>query len=262
MVQDVIATSNGFFFFQFATTAAMEEVIEGGQWLFHGQTIVLQKWESGMVLRKLQHTQVLVWIKLRHLPVELWTTEGLSTVASGVGKPLYPDAITSACTRLDFAHVCVMLDITSKLPKDIVIMVPREDGSELACKVDIEYEWLPPKCNACMSLGHSTTECPTTKPKPPLVLVYVQKTTARPQKPCTEEVKPQPSRQVHKPRELRPTVLNGVENSVDADAEIGRHEDKGKAIVLYNDFDTLMELDSDADVMKGPISSPITHPDD
>ncbi|KAL0294575.1 UNVERIFIED_CONTAM: hypothetical protein Sradi_6880200 [Sesamum radiatum] len=175
MVRDVTATSNGFFFFQFSTTAAMEEVIEGGPWLFHGQPIILQKWEPGMVLRKLQHTQVPVWIKMRHLPVELWTTEGLSIVASGIGKPLYPDSITRACTRLDFARVCVMLDITSKLPKHVVIMVPKEDGGESACKVDVEYEWLPLKRNACMSLGHSTKECPMMKPKPPPVSVYVQK---------------------------------------------------------------------------------------
>ncbi|KAL0313306.1 UNVERIFIED_CONTAM: hypothetical protein Sradi_5729900 [Sesamum radiatum] len=122
-----------------------------------------------MVLFKLQHTQVPVWIKLRHLPVELWATEGLSTVASGIGKPLYPDAITGACTRMDFARLCVMLDISLKLPKHIVIMVPREDGSKSACKVDVEYEWLPPKCNTCMSLGHSTKGFPVMEPKQPPV---------------------------------------------------------------------------------------------
>ncbi|KAL0420557.1 UNVERIFIED_CONTAM: hypothetical protein Slati_3078600 [Sesamum latifolium] len=140
MVREVTATSNGFFFFQFKTTAAMEE-----------------------------HTQVPVWIKLRHLPVELWTNEGLSIVTSGIGRPLYSDAITRACTRLDFARVCIMLDISSKLPKHIVIMVPQEDGGEKACKVNVEYEWLPPKCNTCMSLGHSTKGCPTMKPKQPPV---------------------------------------------------------------------------------------------
>ncbi|KAL0287136.1 UNVERIFIED_CONTAM: hypothetical protein Sradi_7131000 [Sesamum radiatum] len=156
IVRDVTTTSNGFFFFQFSTTATMEEVIEGGPWLFHGQPIILQKWEPGMVLRKLQHTQVPVWIKLRHLPVELWTTEGLSIVASGIGKPLYPD------------------------------------GGESACKVDVEYEWLPPKCNACVSLGHSTKECPMTKPKQAPVSVYVQKPAPRTREhrePRTDEVK-------------------------------------------------------------------------
>ncbi|KAK4384485.1 hypothetical protein Sango_3056300 [Sesamum angolense] len=124
----------GFFFFQFETVAAMEDVIEGGPWLYLGQPIVLQKWEPGMVLRKLKQTEVPVWIKLRHLPMELWTTEGLSTVASGIGRPLYPDAITRTCTRLDFARVCVMLNVSSKLPKHVVIMMPNELGGESACK--------------------------------------------------------------------------------------------------------------------------------
>ncbi|KAK4383894.1 hypothetical protein Sango_3110700, partial [Sesamum angolense] len=109
-VCEVKATSNGFFFFQFENVAAIEEVIESGPWLYLGQPIVLQKWEPGMVLRKLKHTEVPIWIKLRHLPVELWMTEGLSTVASGIGRPLYPDAITRACTRrisLVFA-LCLM----------------------------------------------------------------------------------------------------------------------------------------------------------
>ncbi|KAL2235624.1 UNVERIFIED_CONTAM: hypothetical protein Sindi_1294600 [Sesamum indicum] len=132
---------------------------------------------TGMVLRKQQHTQVPVWIKLRHLPVEFWTEEGLSTVASGVGKPLYPDAITKACTRLDFARVCVMVDVTSNLPKHILIMNPDEDKGESPCKVDVEYEWLPQKCNSCMTLGHSVKDCVLNKPKPvkPPIAVYVPK---------------------------------------------------------------------------------------
>ncbi|KAK4382537.1 hypothetical protein Sango_2862900 [Sesamum angolense] len=174
-VRDVKATSNGFFFFQFETVAAMEDVIEGGPLLYLGQPIVLQKWELGMVLRKLKHTEVPVWIKLRHLPVELWTTDGLSTVASGIGRPLYPDAITRACTRLDFARVCIMLNVSSKLPKHVVIMMPNELGGESACKVDVEYEWLPPKCTGCASLGHSTKECPLSKQTKPAVAIYVRK---------------------------------------------------------------------------------------
>ncbi|KAL0427388.1 UNVERIFIED_CONTAM: hypothetical protein Slati_2913600 [Sesamum latifolium] len=128
IVKDIIATVNGFYFFQFKIETAMEEVIEGGPWLFQGQSIVLQRWEPSLALRKYKNTQVPIWIKLRQLPIEFWTNEGLSTVASGIGRPLYPDAITKACTRLDFARVCVMLDITSKLSKHIVIMVPKEDG--------------------------------------------------------------------------------------------------------------------------------------
>ncbi|KAL2248009.1 UNVERIFIED_CONTAM: hypothetical protein Sindi_2653200 [Sesamum indicum] len=166
-LREVTATTNGFFFFQFKTVIDMEEVIEGGPWLFQGQPIVLQKWEPGMAMRKLKHTQIPVWIKLRHLPMEYWTTEGLSTVASVVGKPLYPDAITRACTRLDFARVCVMLDVTQTLRKHIIIMTPNEDGGETPCKIDVEYEWLPPKCTSCITIGHMTKDCELNKPLKP-----------------------------------------------------------------------------------------------
>ncbi|KAL0439843.1 UNVERIFIED_CONTAM: hypothetical protein Slati_2467300 [Sesamum latifolium] len=138
---DVIETVNGFFFIQFANCAAMEEVIDGGPWLFQGQPIVLQKWTPGLALRKHGHTQVSIWVKLRHLPVELWTTEGLSM--------MYPDAITKAGTRLHFAR---------------------------AYRVDVEYEWTPSKCHTCRSLGHTTVDCLSTKkPAKPPVAVYVQK---------------------------------------------------------------------------------------
>ncbi|KAL2240788.1 UNVERIFIED_CONTAM: hypothetical protein Sindi_0720000 [Sesamum indicum] len=122
--------------------------------------------------------EVPVWIKLRHLPVELWTEEGLSIVASGIGKLLYPDAITRACTRLDFTRVCVMLDVSSKLPKHIIIMTPDEEGGETPCKIDVEYEWIPPKCTNCMTLGHSVKDSALNKPSKPIippVTVYVPK---------------------------------------------------------------------------------------
>ncbi|KAL0394965.1 UNVERIFIED_CONTAM: hypothetical protein Slati_4462700 [Sesamum latifolium] len=143
-VKEVIGTQNGFYFFRFKSEVAMEEVIAGGPWLLYGQPIVLQRWESGMTLRKHKHTQVPSWIKLQNLPVEFWTDEGLSTVASGVGHPLYSAAITKVCMRLDFARVCVMLEISSKLLKHMVIIVPKEDGGEVPCRVNVEYEWVPP----------------------------------------------------------------------------------------------------------------------
>ncbi|KAL2235613.1 UNVERIFIED_CONTAM: hypothetical protein Sindi_1293500 [Sesamum indicum] len=226
--------------------------------LKEGQPIVLQKWELGMVLRKLQHTQVPVWIKLRHLPVEFWTEEGLSTVASGVGKPLYPDAITRACTRLDFARVCVMVDVTSNLPKHIIIMNPDEDGGESPCKVDVEYEWLPQKCNSCMTLRDSAKDCVLNKPKPakPPITVCVPKvgTLQEPTRPEQNRNHPRkdddstniPSRPPHMPdrNKSRPPPAPVVEKQREG-REYTRNttgpsrEETGKALVIYNTFDAL-----------------------
>ncbi|KAL2251659.1 UNVERIFIED_CONTAM: hypothetical protein Sindi_2288200 [Sesamum indicum] len=97
-------------------------------------------------------------------------------IASGVGRLLYPDTITRACTRLDFARVCVMLD-SSKLPKYIIIMMPDEDGGESRYKVDVKYEMVPPKCTCCMTLVHAAKDCRVNKApkivKPPVTVYLV-----------------------------------------------------------------------------------------
>ncbi|KAL0449165.1 UNVERIFIED_CONTAM: hypothetical protein Slati_1472900 [Sesamum latifolium] len=219
----------------------MEEVINGGPWLFQGQPIVLQRWESGMALRRHKLTQVPIWIKLRHLPIEFWTEEGLSMMASGIGRPLYLDAITKACTRLNFARVCVMLDVSSTLPKHIVILAPTKDGGEVPCRVDVEYEWIPPKCKECRFLGHRMADC-TNKPKStkPLIAVYVKRrkdenvvNTDETSVPKSTNA-PMPVVTKHtSPTEMKPSNGNITE------------VDKGKAIIVYNPFDALLLHDDD-----------------
>ncbi|KAL2248001.1 UNVERIFIED_CONTAM: hypothetical protein Sindi_2652400 [Sesamum indicum] len=192
-----------------------------------------------MAMRKLQHKHVPIWIKLRHLPMEYWTTNGLSTVASGVGKPLYPDAITRACTRLDFARVCVMIDVAQTLKNHIIVMTPDENGGEIACKVDVEYEWLPSKCTNYMTLGHMTKDCPlnkTHKPSKPPVAVYVAKTNIPPPQPNNEK-----SRKL-----MRPTMVDKPrreEGEVIRERNTAKHDDRGKALVIYNAFDALQLID-------------------
>ncbi|KAL2224600.1 UNVERIFIED_CONTAM: hypothetical protein Sindi_3017000 [Sesamum indicum] len=181
----------------FKTVAHMEEVIEGGAWLFQGQPIVLQKWAPGMEMRKLKHTQVL---------------EGLSIVARGIGKPLYPNTITRACTRLDFARVCVMINVNSIIRKHIIIMTPDEEGGETPCKIDVEYKWLPPKCTSCKTLGHAAKECAlnkSSKPVKPPVSVYIPKTGPSRPTPMPDRItpRPPPAREVEKYRK-------GIESSI------------------------------------------------
>ncbi|KAL2246342.1 UNVERIFIED_CONTAM: hypothetical protein Sindi_2902400 [Sesamum indicum] len=167
-----------------------------------------------------------------------------STVASGVGKPLYPDAITRACTRLDFARVCVMIDATQKLHKHIIVMAPDEEGGETPCKVDVEYEWLPPKCTTCMSLGHSDKDCAlnkTRKPTKPTVNVYVPKVNvSQPQLPT-------------KGRKTMKPVVEDIPKADAGDRHVdhnhSKQDERGKAIVIYNAFDALHLID-DAGILE------------
>ncbi|KAL0290998.1 UNVERIFIED_CONTAM: hypothetical protein Sradi_7037000 [Sesamum radiatum] len=240
-LQHVSATSSGFFFFRFHTRIAMEDVIEGGPWLFQGQPIVLQCWEQGMSLRRQQHTHVPVWIRLKHLPMEYWTEEGLSTVASGIGTPLYSDGITKDCSRLDYARVCVMLTYNSELPKHLVVISPiLRNGKEDPKRVDVEYEWLPQKCTNCCSLGHMENGCPANsmrKATAPPIKVFVKKRSVFPATVHAEQN----------------TELAGVATSVSNNSRPSGL-DKGKAIALYNSYDALdtVSMEESDDQLPGP----------
>ncbi|KAL2252626.1 UNVERIFIED_CONTAM: hypothetical protein Sindi_0057300 [Sesamum indicum] len=137
---------------------------------------------------------------------QLWTEEDLRTVASGIGRPLYPDAIIRACTRLDFACVCVMLDVSSTLPRHIMIMMPNKEGGEMPSKIDVEYEWLPPKCTSCMTLGHTAKACAFTNlsnPAKPPVSIYVPKPVPARAPPMHDKERMLPTQGVDNQREGR-----------------------------------------------------------
>ncbi|KAL0455351.1 UNVERIFIED_CONTAM: hypothetical protein Slati_0874300 [Sesamum latifolium] len=123
-VQDVTSTASGFFFFQFKTVVAMEEVIRGGL-AISGTTYCTTTMGVGHGIAKTQ----------------IYTGPGVETNC---------------------------------------YIGPYGGRGEVPCRVDIEYEWLPLKCNACHSLGHRTSDCPSTvtTTKQP-VTVYVQRRKER-----------------------------------------------------------------------------------
>ncbi|KAL2252015.1 UNVERIFIED_CONTAM: hypothetical protein Sindi_2323800 [Sesamum indicum] len=136
-------------------------------------------------------------------------------------------------------------------------MTPDEDGGETPCKIDIEYEWLPPKCTGCMTLGHSVKECTSTKPqkqtKPP-VKVYVPKTNV---------LQPPAPKERQKKRETMVEVNDATrgDKSVEHDeCEPSYHKEKGKEVIIYNPFDTLNLIDDAEEITRGPNTcSPSNH---
>ncbi|KAL2237629.1 UNVERIFIED_CONTAM: hypothetical protein Sindi_0954600 [Sesamum indicum] len=113
-------------------------------------------------------------------------------------------------------------------------MAPDEEGGETPCKVDVEYEWLPPKCTCCMTLGHAAKDCAinkASKPVKPSVSVYVPKKGPSQPPPVPDRI-----------------YLDLLES----------REERGKAIIIYNAFDALHQLEDTEELIRGPKqSSPI-----
>lgn len=86
--------------------------------------------------------------------MEYWDPTCLSSVANGIGRPLYIDSLTQKQQRLGFARVLVEDNIHDALSKEIEI-----DLGNDSITVGVEYSWIPIKCKMCSSFGHATYAC-------------------------------------------------------------------------------------------------------
>ncbi|KAG5221989.1 DUF4283 domain-containing protein [Salix suchowensis] len=151
-LEQVMTMATGFYIFRFTGEEAVQEVIEKGPWMFGGKNIILQKWTPSFHFNRNKIPTISVWVRLKGLPLPLWTKQGLSMAASMVGKPLSCDEQTMGCRRLEFARLCVELDAALPFVHHFEVESPLTEEPQ---RVDVEYEWKPPRCESCRSFGHN-----------------------------------------------------------------------------------------------------------
>uniref|UniRef100_A0A6N2K535 DUF4283 domain-containing protein n=1 Tax=Salix viminalis TaxID=40686 RepID=A0A6N2K535_SALVM len=139
-MEQVTTMADGFYVFRFRTEEAIGEILERGPWMFGGKHIVLQKWSPKFQFDKSRIASIPVWIRLRGLPLPLWTKQGLSLAASMVGTPLSCDEPTISCSRLDYARLCIELNASLPFIHQFEIESPLSDEPQL---VKVDYEWKP-----------------------------------------------------------------------------------------------------------------------
>ncbi|GKB80034.1 hypothetical protein Tco_0946929 [Tanacetum coccineum] len=94
--QKVMLDHDGVFYFKFTFTRGLEQVLEQGPWMIRNQPLILNKWASNLVLSKDEVSKVHVWVKIHKVHVIAYSEDGLSLIASQIGKPIMLDAFTSA----------------------------------------------------------------------------------------------------------------------------------------------------------------------
>lgn len=150
-----VFSSDGFFVFRFRDDDGLHAVLQAGPWMFGGKAFILQRWSASFVFNKNSIKMVPVWAKLQGLPLPLWSEEGLSFVASIVGKPVACDKATHEGTRLAYARVCVELT-ANKAPLHSFDLVTSLTDEPI--RVTVEYEWKPKRCHSCQVFGHSCAD--------------------------------------------------------------------------------------------------------
>ncbi|GJY09971.1 hypothetical protein Tco_0378156 [Tanacetum coccineum] len=164
--QKVMRDDDNVYYFKFTSKMGLEQVLERGPWLIRNQPLILTRWSPNMNLSKDTVTKVPIWVKVHKVPVVAYSDDGLSLIATQIGKPVMLDAFTSSmCAepwgRLGYARALIEVTDKRELKKEVTMAIPIINGEGHTLeKMNVEYEWQPPRCSECQVFGNATEQCP------------------------------------------------------------------------------------------------------
>ncbi|GKB79501.1 ATPase, F1/V1/A1 complex, alpha/beta subunit [Tanacetum coccineum] len=164
-ISEIDAHKNGQYVFKFKDNAGLNVVLEKGPWMVKNKPLFVTRWNAELGMEKLEPKCFPVWVKMVNAPLEAWTVEGISALASSLGKPMIMDSNTAnLCHKgignFDFARVLVEMNAYKEFKKEIVIQYRDKNNNVKGNKtVKVAYDWKPPSCDHCKVFGHVTTLC-------------------------------------------------------------------------------------------------------
>nr|GEX55639.1 NB-ARC domains-containing protein [Tanacetum cinerariifolium] len=139
------------FFFKFDFRDGLKAVLEGGPWLICKSLIILKKWSMNTRLLKEELTRISIWVKFHDVPIHVFEEDGISLIATFIGKPVMLDSYTSSMCNESWGRSSFARDGFTKET------------------IRIEYEWRPPRCDMCKIFGHVHDHCPKKMVSPSIV---------------------------------------------------------------------------------------------
>ncbi|KAF5204037.1 hypothetical protein FRX31_006377, partial [Thalictrum thalictroides] len=107
------------FYFKFVDEEERQNVLEFGSIYIGGKLFVIRQWTKEVEMHKSKVSTLPIWIKVYHIPKELWSPKGISFIASLLGLPLCMDEKTLKRTRLEFAKICVEIPVGFDFSKSL-----------------------------------------------------------------------------------------------------------------------------------------------
>lgn len=95
------------------------------------------------------------WNNLKNIPNQLYSTKGISWVASGIGAPMLTSKPWLDPTEMGEAKILVEFKLNKPFPQKVAV---KDKGGSISL-VDVVYSWLPSKCGSCGHLGHKPSRC-------------------------------------------------------------------------------------------------------
>ncbi|GKA46666.1 mitochondrial outer membrane protein porin 2-like protein [Tanacetum coccineum] len=112
----------------------LDRVLERGPWIIRNTPLILNRWTLNVSLKRDEVTKVPVWVKLHNVPVVAYSADGLSLIATQVGKPIMLDAFTSSMCddswgQINYARALVEISAEYVLKHEVSMVIPLEDGT-------------------------------------------------------------------------------------------------------------------------------------
>ncbi|XP_023637692.1 uncharacterized protein LOC111830242 [Capsella rubella] len=132
-------------------------VLDIGFWQAGNCSCSVYPWsaEGPLQLEKLQTAPT--WAILRNVPPQLYSLEGISVIASGIGKSFHTEKSWLDPVNIGTTKVKVVINLNSPLPAAVVV----RDVQGNTARVPVEYPRPPPKCLNCGKYGHLLSRCPS-----------------------------------------------------------------------------------------------------
>lgn len=92
----------GNFIFKFNSVSDRDNVLATGPWYIASKLLFLQPWQEGVNFVDTECSKVPICVKFSNIPLSYWTKEGLSYLASAIGRPLFEDDMTSKLEPMCF----------------------------------------------------------------------------------------------------------------------------------------------------------------
>ncbi|GKC73630.1 RNA-directed DNA polymerase, eukaryota, reverse transcriptase zinc-binding domain protein, partial [Tanacetum coccineum] len=164
-VRDIRVNNDGTCLFKFSNAEGLRTVIDKGPWMVSNRPLIVKKWNPEIGMQKAEHSKLPVWVRLTDVPLEAWSIDGISALASSLGNPLIMDTMTanmchSGIGRTDFARVLVEMDVGKEFKKEIEVQYrDGENKIKGTKKVSVTYDWKPSACTHCKVFGHDYNGC-------------------------------------------------------------------------------------------------------
>lgn len=100
-------------------------------------------------------SMVPVWITLKNIPANLYSIKALSWIVSALGEPMLSYKPRLDPTQMGEAKIMVEIELNKAFAQKIAA----EDKKGNVSMIDVEYSWIPSKCESCGHLGHKRSRC-------------------------------------------------------------------------------------------------------